>query len=269
MKRLFSGIKQLVAIVSCFCIIFIHSSFSPLVSNYVSHAGAAADSYKKATGLYDFFSLTNPFIPAYPTFSFYLSKTPLYESLQLNEAGLSREAFELGLIGMEKLLNEGRAVKNNILSIVDFSQPSGQKRLYVIDLDNHSLLFNTWVAHGRNSGRQMAASFSNKYSSNKSSLGFYLTGDTYTGKHGYSLKLTGLEKGVNDNALNRSIVVHGADYVNGLLASLGYIGRSQGCPAISKLEFKPIIDNIKEGTCFFIYYPLTSYLEHSPLLNWN
>ncbi|MEP7257587.1 MAG: murein L,D-transpeptidase catalytic domain family protein, partial [Flavitalea sp.] len=217
-----------------------------------------------------FLANTNPFFtaPVSILHTFYLSKTALYDSLRLDAAGLNREAFEWGLRGMEKLIAEGRATNRQILSIADFSQPSYQKRLYIIDLEHYSLLFNTWVAHGKNSGKEMAASFSNRESSNMSSLGFYLTGNTYSGKHGYSLKLTGLEKGFNDNALNRAIVVHGADYVNESYASSqGYIGRSRGCPAIPRAVYRPIIDQIKEGTCLFIYYPSHNYLKKSGLLN--
>jgi hypothetical protein len=169
---------------------------------------------------------------------------------------------------MEKLIYSGQTLKDDLLSIVDFSQPSYNKRLYVIDLNNYQLLFNTWVAHGKNSGKEMAESFSNNQSSNKSSLGFYLTGDTYRGRHGYSLKLTGMEKGINDNAASRAIVIHAASYVNqSLINKKGYIGRSQGCPAVSPSVVRAIIDHIKEGSCLFIYYPSNNYISSSDLLN--
>jgi hypothetical protein len=140
--------------------------------------------------------------------------------------------------------------------------------LYVVDLKNYQVLYKTYVAHGRNSGTVMANSFSNNPSSYKSSLGFYKTLDTYVGKHGYSLKLEGLEKGINDNADERAIVMHGADYVNpSYIPKLGYIGRSQGCPAVSNKEAAPIINTIKNGSCLFIYSPDGVYQQRSSILS--
>jgi hypothetical protein len=162
----------------------------------------------------------------------------------------------------------GYEFNSNIVTIADFSQPSYNKRLYIVDLDNYEVLFNTYVSHGRNSGKDIPKKFSNKMSSFQSSLGFYLTKDTYFGKHGFSLQLEGIEKGINDNASRRAIVLHGADYVNErMISSLGYIGRSQGCPAVSIKESKEIISTIKDGTCLFIYSPLSSYVDRSSLLN--
>ncbi|MCX6293990.1 MAG: murein L,D-transpeptidase catalytic domain family protein, partial [Sphingobacteriales bacterium] len=129
------------------------------------------------------------------------------------------------------------------------------------------LLFNTYVAHGQNSGYAMAEKFSNKASSLQSSLGFYETSSTYLGKHGYSLKLEGLEKGINDNAMERSIVMHGASYVSeGIIKIKGYLGRSWGCPAVPEKYSKPIIDKIKNGTCIFIYANNSMYFHQSKLL---
>lgn len=200
--------------------------------------------------------------------TFYQNKMEVYDSLHLDLAGLSREAFELALHGMEKLILSGYPMKDNILSIADFSQPSTQKRLYIVDLNNFELLFNTYVAHGRNTGKTEAEEFSNNISSNKSSLGFYLTGNTYRGKHGYSLKLEGLEKGINDNAEIRAIVMHAANYVDpNTIQQLGYLGRSQGCPAIPAAMTRPIIDEIKDGSCLFIYHHTSWYLQQSRLLN--
>jgi hypothetical protein len=200
--------------------------------------------------------------------SFYEMKMEVYDSLQLDMEGLSRNAFEMAIRGMEKLIQSGYPLKDNIISIADFSQPSTEKRLYVIDLNDYSLLYRTYVAHGRNSGTTEAQKFSNKVSSYQSSLGFYLTGNTYRGKHGYSLRLEGLEKGINDNAGKRAIVVHGADYVaESAIRQLGYLGRSQGCPAIPEELHRPIINNIKDGTCLFIYKDSYQYLSNSRLLN--
>lgn len=190
----------------------------------------------------------------------------IYDSLHLEDRGLSRMVFRTAMKGMEKLQKSGR-LRENVISIIDFSQPSTSKRLYVIDLDNAELLCNTWVAHGMKSGKTMAQVFSNKPSSNKSSLGFYVTGDAYEGSNGYSLKLEGMEKGINDYAFRRAIVLHGADYVSEQwIASQGYIGRSKGCPAVPLDVCQPLIDEIKGGTCLFIYHPTSTYRVKSRLV---
>jgi hypothetical protein len=190
----------------------------------------------------------------------------IYDSLRLENMGLSRMVFRTAMKGMEKLQKSGR-LRENVISIIDFSQPSTNKRLYVIDLDNYELLCNTWVAHGMRSGKTMAQVFSNKPSSNKSSLGFYITGDAYEGSNGYSLKLEGMEKGINDYAFRRAIVLHGADYVSEqFIASQGYIGRSKGCPAVPVEVCQPLIDEIKGGTCLFIYHPTSTYRVKSRLV---
>lgn len=195
------------------------------------------------------------------------NKADLYDSLHLESFGLDRKVFELALKGMSKLM-ESNQIHANILSIADFSKPSTMKRLFVIDLDNAALLFNTWVAHGRNSGLENAQNFSNKPSSNKSSLGFYVTGEPYQGSNGYSLKLFGMEQGFNSNAFKRAIVIHGADYVNpNLIEKQGFIGRSQGCPAVLPELTRPLINTIKEGSCLFVYHPNNTYLHKSSLLH--
>jgi hypothetical protein len=191
----------------------------------------------------------------------------LYDSLDLSALGLSKEAFNLAITGYQSLIETGKLQKDNILTIIDFSLPSSKKRLFVIDLISGDLLFNTFVSHGRNSGSSIATHFSNAYNSLKSSLGFYTTGATYNGKHGYSLRLDGLEKGINDNAFNRGIVIHSADYVNEqAIQDHGYIGRSQGCPAIPEALKKPIIETIRDGSCLFVYSPNKYYTAHSKLL---
>jgi L,D-transpeptidase catalytic domain len=196
------------------------------------------------------------------------SAVSVYDSLRLNLAGLNRKAFEYAQQGYEKLKEQGVILNDHIISIIDFSLPSTEKRLYVVDLKNYKVLYKTYVAHGRNSGTAMANSFSNNPTSYKSSLGFYKTLGTYIGKHGYSLKLQGLEKGINDKAYDRAIVMHGAEYVNpAYIPKLGYIGRSQGCPAVSPREATPIINTIKDGSCLFIYSPNTSYQQHSSVLS--
>lgn len=195
------------------------------------------------------------------------SKLIIYDSLQLNSLGLSKRAFLEGLKGYSILRSQGKLTNENVLSIVDFSLPSSQKRLFVIDLENFKLLFNTYVAHGRNSGKEYARRFSNSPESHMSSLGFYVTQETYYGEHGLSLKLQGEEKGINDNAESRAIVIHPADYVSEhTLKSLGYLGRSYGCPALPQKVATPIIKTIKDGTCFFVYSDSQKYISRSSLL---
>ena len=177
----------------------------------------------------------------------------IYDSLHLDVRGLSEEAYQYAIRGFQEIKAEGLLKNDSIITIVDFDQPSYQKRMYVIDIKNYKMLFNTWTAHGRNTGREMAINFSNNPQSYKSSLGLYITDDTYFGNNGYSLRLIGLEK-TNSNAASRAIVLHGAPYVSqATIDAMGYIGRSHGCPAVPRELTKPIIEKIKGGSCFFIY----------------
>ena len=192
----------------------------------------------------------------------------LYTEMELSDYGLSQDAFMFALKDYNKLTERGRINKPGILTICDFSQSSRKKRLYIIDLENKKLLINTYVAHGRNSGTTYATRFSNKASSHQSSLGFYKTRLTYHGEHGLSLALEGLEKGINDKAMRRHIVIHGSDYVGeNYLKRSPYMGRSFGCPAVPRAEAKEIISLIKDGSCLFIYHPGPGYRKGSKLLN--
>jgi hypothetical protein len=191
----------------------------------------------------------------------------LYDQMNLDSLGLSHEAFMYGLQGYTDLTTAGQLKNDRILTIADFSLPSSKKRLFVIDLLTGKLLFNTFVSHGRNSGTDMATEFSNDLNSFKSSLGFYVTGNTYKGEHGYSLRLEGLEEGINDNASDRDIVMHAANYVNEKIVKVkGYIGRSLGCPAVPPAMNKAIINTIKNGSCLFLYSPNEHYLTTSKLI---
>ena len=180
----------------------------------------------------------------------------IYSHLNSNHFAMPRiESFKKAINGFYQLKEQG-LVKKDILTIVDFSLSSNTKRLWVIDLDTQTILFNSLVAHGKNTGQEFATSFSNVNESNKSSLGFYATGEIYTGKHGMSLRLDGLEKGLNDNARSRSVVMHGADYVSeSFIKNHNRLGRSQGCPAIPVEMTKKIISTIKDKSCLFIYHP--------------
>lgn len=191
----------------------------------------------------------------------------VYENLSLGDLGLSKGAFANAIKGFNSLVKSGKVSNENILTIIDFSLPSNKKRLFVLDMSNSKLLYHTYVSHGRNSGKLYATDFSNAPESYKSSLGFYITKGTYSGKHGYSLKLEGEEKGYNDNASSRAIVMHSADYAaENVVKSQGYLGRSLGCPALPPSVYKPIIEQIKNGTCLFLYSPDEQYLKSSGLL---
>lgn len=142
----------------------------------------------------------------------------------------------------------------NVLTIIDYSKPSTEPRLWVVNLKTNKVLFNTYVSHGKNSGNITPTSFSNEPGSLKSSIGVFLTESPYFGNNGYSLRLIGLEHGINDNAYRRAIVVHGARYVNSnIVRRYGQLGRSWGCPAVSEHLARPLIDTIKERTLVFVY----------------
>ena len=189
-----------------------------------------------------------------------------YDSLHLSIKGLSIQAFDYAKQGFDKLLQEGKLLNDSVISIIDFSEPSIKKRLFIIDLKNYKVLFNTLVAHGKNTGREWATSFSNQNSSFMSSPGFYITKETYEGKNGYSLKLEGMERGINDKAYERGIVIHGAEYVSDAFVNThGYTGRSQGCPAVPVQISRSMINTIRNGSCVFIYHP--SYIYYSALLS--
>lgn len=192
----------------------------------------------------------------------YSTSEQIYRAMAL-EGIIDFQVFEKAYTGYEKLDTKNK----NILSIIDFSLPSSEKRLYVLDLKNKEILFESYVAHGKNSGNLYATQFSNKHGSYQSSLGFYETENTYTGKNGYSLILNGLEKGINDQAKTRAIVIHGADYCNpAIIKTSGRLGRSFGCPSLPQEVAKPIINTIKNGSLLFIYAANSTYLTQSKLL---
>jgi hypothetical protein len=194
--------------------------------------------------------------------------TVLYNAIGLNDYGLSAEAFAYAWKGYNRLLEKNQVKRSAYITICDYSQSSANKRLYIIDVANEVLVTNTYVAHGKNSGSDYATRFSNTPESLQSSLGFYVTGNTYIGKHGLSLRINGVDRGYNDKALERTIVIHGAEYVSAARAKAGiFMGRSWGCPAVPQEESTKIINTIKEGTCLFIYHPGKNYLLGSTILN--
>jgi len=178
----------------------------------------------------------------------------LYTSLGAEQQGLRFEVFQKALTGYLNLKQAGRLSENqDRLTVVDFDLPSTEKRLWVLDLSAHKVLYHTLVAHGHNSGENEASSFSNTNESNMSSLGFYVTGHEYEGKHGHSLRLNGMDEGFNTNALARSVVMHGADYVSeAFIKQNGRLGRSLGCPALPLDSYAQIIDLVKGGSCLFL-----------------
>lgn len=186
----------------------------------------------------------------------------IYNSLNSNQFELPNlESFKEALKGFY-LLKEKGLIRKDILTLVDFSLSSNVKRLWVIDLSTNTILYNSLVAHGRNTGEEYANSFSNANSSYKSSLGFYATGEIYKGKHGMSLRLDGLEKGINNNARERGVVMHSANYVsNSFIKCNKRLGRSQGCPAIPQESLNEIVNTIKDKSCLFIYHPSRTFKE--------
>lgn len=201
---------------------------------------------------------------------FFKVSDQLYAQIGLEKYSLKKEVFEKALKGYVYLKYTNELSNDKYLSILDFSLPSSQKRLWVIDLKSKKVIYHELAAHGKYSGDKYAQSFSNKPNSKKSSLGFYVTGETYNGKHRYSLKLRGLEPGFNSNAFARGIVVHGANYVSEDIASAQKsVGRSFGCPAVSNEVNKELVDLIKDGSCYFMYHPQSYYNGKSKILNNN
>jgi len=197
-------------------------------------------------------------------------KKDVYDSLHLDSLGLTKKAYQDAISGYNYLIQIGKIKNDNIISIVDFNLPSFKKRLFIIDIKNYKLLFNTYVSHGRNSGKIYAVNFSNSPQSYKSSLGFYITSDTYNGHHGYSLRLEGIEQDINTNLYKRNIVIHSSNYVsNAFIKENGYSGRSEGCLAIPTNIYVDIINTIKLGSCIFVYKDDKYYYTHSSIINHN
>jgi hypothetical protein len=181
---------------------------------------------------------------------------------------LNQEVFYKAFLGFENLKKAGKLDENShLLTVCDFSLSANQKRLWVIDLTEKKVVFNSLVAHGKNTGEEFAEKFSNTESSLQSSLGFYITDETYDGSNGYSLKLLGMDETYNDAAFERAIVMHGADYVSeNFIKKEKRLGRSWGCPAVPKELAEPIINTIKGKNCLFIYFPDAQYLSSSKWL---
>lgn len=182
------------------------------------------------------------------------------------DIGLQNEinymTFYYAIKGFNNVANKKR---ENIITIIDFSKPSLEKRGYVIDLKNKKIMYSTYVMHGKNSGDNYTEKFSNMMNSFQSSPGFYLTENSYMGQYGYSLRLNGLEKGINDKAKERAIVMHGSKYAKPIKGA-SMLSKTLGCPAVPLELVKPIIDNIKNGSIFYIHTNQKNYIEKSNIL---
>ncbi len=178
-----------------------------------------------------------------------------------------RDVFLLAYTGYEQLLRQGKLQNSRYLTVVDFRIPSNSERLWVLDMEEHRIVQRSLVAHGVNSGELYATKFSDTPQSFQSSPGFYLANELYIGKHGLSLRLDGMEKGINGNARDRAIVIHGADYVSPeFIQRHGRLGRSQGCPALPLGQSESIIRTITGQSCLFILVPDKNYIKRSPII---
>lgn len=192
----------------------------------------------------------------------------LYAQFSFANAKPSQHAFEKAVLGYYSLLKKQAIKADAKLTLIDFSKPSDQVRMWILDMKTMVVLHETLVAHGKKSGDKFAKEFSNIPESHQSSLGFYKTGSTYFGKHGLSLRLHGLEEGINHLAEPRAIVLHGADYVSDdFIQKHGRLGRSFGCPAVPLEENKDIIELIKNGSCMYIYHPEPTYHAQSQIIS--
>jgi len=194
---------------------------------------------------------------------------PLLEHLARAAPRLDREVLSLATRAVTCSRRQpGAGPQPSTLSVIDFSRPSTEPRLWVFDLASHTLLFEELVAHGRNTGENLASKFSNRSGSHMSSLGVFRTAESYVGANGYSLRLDGLEPGINDRARDRAIVIHGAPYVSpDIVRSQGRLGRSLGCPAVRPAIARQLIDRIRGGSVVFAYYPDSDWLQRSQLLD--
>ena len=180
---------------------------------------------------------------------------------------IDTDVLEMALGAASCAVKSGDAAQPKTLTVIDYSKPSSEKRLWVYDLTTRQLLYEELVAHGQGSGANLATMFSNENETHRTSLGLFRTDDTYIGKNGYSLRLDGLDKGFNDNARERAIVMHGAPYVSGaFVKSTGRLGRSWGCPAVSAVVARSMIDQVKGGGLVFAYYPDAKWLKTSKYL---
>lgn len=196
------------------------------------------------------------------------SKTEnIYNEFSSNNSNMPElSVFEKAMNGYAKLQKKG-LVKNQLLTVVDFGLSSKKKRMWIMDMTTKMVIFHTYVSHGKNTGAEFATNFSNTVNSLQSSLGFYVTGETYHGQNGLSLFIDGQEKGFNTNARKRYVVIHGADYAEpSFIDRIGYLGRSYGCPAVPNTIAKDLIETIKGESVVYIHKEDENYLENSALI---
>lgn len=193
---------------------------------------------------------------------------PVAKDIAKKTEGLKPKIVKLAIDAFNKAKQNGVGIKKPIITVIDYTMASTQKRLWVLDIDQKKVLYTSMVAHGRNSGENYTTAFSNKMGSKQTSVGVFLTENTYVGHCGYTLRLQGLEKGFNDKAKDRLIVFHGAPYVNNqIAATYGRLGRSWGCPAVEKHLATPIINTIKGGTLMLSYSDRSPWLKESKFIN--
>ena len=233
----------------------------PPTHNIATSAELISETENKIT-----FSETEPILQSLAIFEDSIQS--LYDKIKLSEYDLSYQVFRYAMTGYYSLRQAGKLNDKQIISIIDFTKSSAKKRFYTIDLSRLAVKFHTLVSHGKNTGEDAAKSFSNILHSNQSSLGFYVTGETYVGSKGYSLKLDGIESGYNDKMRERAVVMHNAEYVSeSWVKKYGRLGRSQGCPALPVEIGKKVIDVVKNKTVIFAYYNDETYLQTSSYLD--
>lgn len=235
------------------------------LSNTINKNSEKSVTHTNATQI----TTTNPALLAENKVLSFEDKTELfYNEIKAGAFTLPNlETFKSAFEGYSQLETQGK-ILNKVLTIVDFSFSSTKERMWVIDMENKQVILQTLVSHGMNSGQEFAKYFSNENESFKSSLGFFITGETYTGKHGLSLKLDGQEYGLNHKARERAVVVHGAEYVSKtLIKKQGFLGRSQGCPAVAPEVATNLINTIKNKSVLFIYHPTRMYVTKSKLVS--
>ncbi len=220
---------------------------------------------------YAFVGILLLFVPVLSSFgdvaTYRRNLSSLYFELNLAAYGLTQKAMDYAVEGYEKLVDRGMVKNSRYLTVVDFTQPSNEKRFYLIDVESKELVVNTYVMHGKRSGDIIPESFSNKVNSFKSSLGFYITREIYKGKRGLSLRLKGLEDMFNSNAEKRGVVIHGSQFISEERAEQNKVAKSEGCPALPKADYLKVIRLLQNGSVLFIYHPSDEYFTNSPVLN--
>ena len=192
----------------------------------------------------------------------------MVEKIHSNDTSIKKNVLQLAIKARECAIKKGLNPKNDIITIIDYSLPSAQERLFIIDLNKGEVMYSLYTAHGAGSGNNYADRFSDQPQSHQSSLGVFLTGETYQGRHGTSLSLIGMEKNFNANAYKRRLVIHAANYVSAdFVKKHGRLGRSHGCPALDPKYTKEVIEKIKSGTLLVNYYPDPRWINQSEYLN--